>query len=114
MKAFLSTYNRIIYQLAQNMIAAGGRADNVNHCTKFIGIVATMDWSATRYLHGDRCTALTRRRHTSSLPATRHLVTYKAPRMTWQFIRRALRATWSWNSELQYQIWKEFRDLAVI
>jgi hypothetical protein len=29
------------------MFAAGCRSENVDHFTKFIGIVASMDWSAS-------------------------------------------------------------------
>jgi hypothetical protein len=44
MMAFLNAYNRMgdyIYHLARYMFAAGCRSDNVDHFTKFIGIVAT-------------------------------------------------------------------------
>jgi hypothetical protein len=48
--AFLNPYNRVedyIYHLAHYMFAAGCRSQNVDQFTKFIGIVASMDWSAT-------------------------------------------------------------------
>jgi len=40
-----------IYHLAHYMFAAGCRSQNADHFTKFIGIVASMDWSATPTLH---------------------------------------------------------------
>jgi len=49
-KAFLNPYNRMedyIYHLAHYMFAAGCRSENVDQFTKFIDIVASMDWSAT-------------------------------------------------------------------
>ena len=36
-----------IYYLVHYMFAAGGRSENVDQFTKFIGIVARMNWSAT-------------------------------------------------------------------
>jgi len=53
-KAFLNPYNLMghnIYHLAHYMFAAGCRSQNADHFTKFIGIVASMDWSATPTLH---------------------------------------------------------------
>jgi hypothetical protein len=49
-KAFLNPHNRMgdyIHHLADRMLAAGYRSDNVDEFTKFVGTVATTDWSAT-------------------------------------------------------------------
>jgi hypothetical protein len=40
-----------IYHLAHYLFAAGCRSENVHQFTKFIGIVASFDWSATPTLH---------------------------------------------------------------
>jgi hypothetical protein len=50
MKALLNPYNEMgnyIHNLGRYMFAVGCRSVNVNQCTKFIGIVATMGWKAT-------------------------------------------------------------------
>ena len=47
-KAILNFYNRVddyIYHLAHYMFAAECRSENVDQFTKFIEIVASMDWS---------------------------------------------------------------------
>lgn len=47
MKAFLNRYNRMrdyIYRLVHYMFAAVCLSDNLDHFTKFIGIVATTDY----------------------------------------------------------------------
>jgi hypothetical protein len=49
-KAFLNPYKRMedyIYHLAHYVLAAGYGSQNVDQFTKFIGIVASMSWSAT-------------------------------------------------------------------
>ena len=49
-KAFLNPYNRMgdyIYHLAHYMLAAECRSNNVDQFTKFIGIVASIDCSAS-------------------------------------------------------------------
>jgi len=51
-KAFLNTYNLVgdyIHHLTRYMLAAGCPSDNTDQFTKFIGIVATKDMSATLY-----------------------------------------------------------------
>ena len=57
MAAFLNPFNRIgyyVYQLVHNTFAEGCRYDDIDQITKFIGIFATMDWSATPCLHRDK------------------------------------------------------------
>jgi hypothetical protein len=51
-KAFLNPYNQMrdIYHLAHYMIPSGCRSENVDQFTKLIGIVASMEWSATQTL----------------------------------------------------------------
>ena len=49
-----------VYHLSHYMLAAGFRYDNVDQFTKFIGIVANMDWIATPPLN--RGSVLTLRR----------------------------------------------------
>jgi len=52
-KAFLNPYNRVddcIYHLAHYIFVAGCRSENVDQFTKIIGIVASMDWSASNGL----------------------------------------------------------------
>ena len=49
-KAFFNPYNQVedyICHLAHYMFAAGCQSQNVDQFTKFIGIVANMDWGAT-------------------------------------------------------------------
>jgi hypothetical protein len=61
-KAFLNPYNRMgdyIYYLAHYMFAAMCRTDKVKHFTKFIAIVANMDWGTTPPLHRSHVTVTT-------------------------------------------------------
>jgi hypothetical protein len=53
-KAFLNPYNRMgkyICHLAHYIFAAGCCSENVDQFAKFIGIVASMNWSAVLTLH---------------------------------------------------------------
>jgi hypothetical protein len=52
-KSFHNPYNRMrdnITHLAHYMFAADCRSEKANRFTKFIGIAASMDWSATSTL----------------------------------------------------------------
>jgi hypothetical protein len=51
-KAFLNPYNRMrdIFHLAHYMIPAGCRSENADQFTKLIGIVTSIEWSATQTL----------------------------------------------------------------
>jgi len=49
-KAFLNPYNQMedyIHHMAHYMFVAGCQFENMDQFTKFIGIAASMDWSAT-------------------------------------------------------------------
>ena len=50
MRAFLNPYNRVgdyVYHLAQYMFMVRCKAENVDEFTKFIQIIANIDWNQT-------------------------------------------------------------------
>ena len=58
-KPFLNLYNQTadyIYHLAHYMFVVRCQSSNVDHITKFISMVATMDWSATPPLYRSHVT----------------------------------------------------------
>jgi hypothetical protein len=89
------------------------RFDNVDQFNKFIGIVATMDWSATppptwscRHVILRPYTPHFSPVSTSSVNNPQHVSFWRAHHHGWRgtAIRGALRATWRYNFELHLHI----------
>jgi hypothetical protein len=52
-KAFLNPYNRMgeyMYHVAHHMFSVRCRYENMDQFTKFLGIVATMDWTNISFI----------------------------------------------------------------